>query len=233
MRRIRYHLSFANVTSVLALLVAIGGTTAYAVDGPNPGQNTIGSEDIIGNEVKSDDIGNGRIFNLDIADETITGAKIKDSWLTDDDLAFNSVGGEELKQVEDLSLSNLGFSDVLGGGPSRNNIDVDDGAELQFIAECDEATSGNIKASIVVKSIGTVKTLAVDSNAPNGVKVPNVAHGSEATLVSTGPTSSTSYSAGDYSIISSELPVATTGNVSVATDFPGTPECQFNLTRLR
>ena len=59
---------------VAALFLALGGT-AIAVDGPNPGQNTIGSEDIIGNEVKSDDIGNGRIFNLDIADEIITGSK--------------------------------------------------------------------------------------------------------------------------------------------------------------
>src|SRR5688572_11787275 len=78
---------------LLALFVALGGTTAWAVDGPNPGQNTVGSEDIIGNEVKSDDIGNGRIFNLDIADEIITGAKLKNATVTGDDVDESTLQG--------------------------------------------------------------------------------------------------------------------------------------------
>jgi len=82
--RVRSHLR-GNIYGILALFVAIGGT-AYAVDGPNPGQNTIGSEDIIGNEVKSDDIGNGRIFNLDIADEIIQSGKIKNGTIAEADL---------------------------------------------------------------------------------------------------------------------------------------------------
>jgi len=74
-----------NYLALAALFVALGGT-AVAVDGPNPGQNTIGSEDIIGNEVKSDDIGNGRIFNLDIADDIIQSGKIKDDTIAAADL---------------------------------------------------------------------------------------------------------------------------------------------------
>ena len=85
MSSLRGRLSFANIVSVLALFVALGGT-AIAVDGPNPGQNTIGSEDIIGNEVKSDDIGNGRIFNLDIADDIIQSGKIKNGTIAESDL---------------------------------------------------------------------------------------------------------------------------------------------------
>ncbi|HWL64526.1 MAG TPA: hypothetical protein VNP73_00990 [Actinomycetota bacterium] len=76
---------------LLALFVALGGTTAWAVDGPNPGQNTIGSEDIIGNEVKSDDIGNGRIFNVDIADEIITGQKLLNGTVTGADVDENTI----------------------------------------------------------------------------------------------------------------------------------------------
>ena len=75
-----------NVVGYIAIFLFIAGGTAYAVDGPNPGQNTIGSEDIIGNEVKSDDIGNGRIFNLDIADEAITGQKLKNGTVTGSDV---------------------------------------------------------------------------------------------------------------------------------------------------
>jgi len=75
---------------LMALLVALGGT-AYAVDGPNPGQNTIGSEDIIGNEVKSDDIGNGRVFNIDLADDAIQSGKIKDATLLPADFASGTL----------------------------------------------------------------------------------------------------------------------------------------------
>jgi len=78
--------SYANVTSSLALVVALGGTTAWAVDGPLAGQNTVGSEDIIGNEVKSGDIANGRIFDVDLADEAVTTAKVKTDTLTGADI---------------------------------------------------------------------------------------------------------------------------------------------------
>jgi len=90
-RPIRDRLTYPHVVSTLALFVAVGGTTANAVDGPNPGQNTIGSEDIIGNEVKSDDIGNGRIFNLDVADEILTGAKLKNGTVTGADVDEDSL----------------------------------------------------------------------------------------------------------------------------------------------
>src|SRR5688572_4235301 len=94
---------------LLALFVALGGTTAWAVDGPNPGQNTVGSEDIIGNEVKSDDIGNGRIFNLDIADEIITGQKLKDGTITSD-------------EVVESTLSKVPNADTLDGMDSEQFV---------------------------------------------------------------------------------------------------------------
>jgi len=89
-----------------ALFLVLVGGVAYAADGPLAGQNTIGSEDIIGNEVLSDDIGNGRIFNLDIADEIIQSGKIKNGTLTADDLGSESVGGSE------VALNSLGGSDI-------------------------------------------------------------------------------------------------------------------------
>ena len=51
-----------NHLALLALFFALGGTTAWAVDGPLAGQNMVGSDDIIGNEVNSGDLANGRIF---------------------------------------------------------------------------------------------------------------------------------------------------------------------------
>jgi hypothetical protein len=52
MRRIRRHLSFANVISVIALFVAISGGTAFALSG----SNTVFSDDIVDSQVKSPDL---------------------------------------------------------------------------------------------------------------------------------------------------------------------------------
>jgi hypothetical protein len=52
MRRIRRHLTFANVASAVALFVAIGGGSAYALTG----SNTVFSDDIVNGQVKSPDL---------------------------------------------------------------------------------------------------------------------------------------------------------------------------------
>src|SRR5688572_21872370 len=127
---------------LLALFVALGGTTAWAVDGPNPGQNTVGSEDIIGNEVKSDDIGNGRIFNLDIADEVITGQKLKNGTVTGSD-------------VDELSLQG-----VLGDSTLHFATGTADVGQRAFAnAICDE---GEVFLSGGGYGISTVSGLAIN-----------------------------------------------------------------------
>jgi hypothetical protein len=106
--RVFHHLR-GNVIGYVALFVALSGT-AYAVDGPLPGQNQVGSADIIDNEVKSSDIGTGQVKNADVAAQTIKsgtigngsvqGIDVLDDTLTDQDIAqsaqFNgaSAGGE-------------------------------------------------------------------------------------------------------------------------------------------
>jgi hypothetical protein len=62
--------SYANVTSTLALVVALGGTGAYAV-------NTIGSADIKPGAVRSSDLGKN----------AVTSAKVKDGAIQLQDLA--------------------------------------------------------------------------------------------------------------------------------------------------
>ena len=52
MRRIRRHLTFANVASAIALFVAISGGTAVALSG----SNTVFSDDIVDGQVKSPDL---------------------------------------------------------------------------------------------------------------------------------------------------------------------------------
>jgi hypothetical protein len=63
MRRIRRHLSFANVASAIALFVALGGGTAVALSGSTT--------------VQSDDLGPGaQVKAPDLADNTVNGADV-------------------------------------------------------------------------------------------------------------------------------------------------------------
>ena len=118
--------SIYDVMAAFACFVALGGT-AMAVDGSLPGQNTVGSADIIDGEVtpadiRAESIGGGKIAdrqvkNADlglgasssntIADGGIEGIDVKNGTLTGDDLGFgavdrpeiqfDAVGGEEIE----------------------------------------------------------------------------------------------------------------------------------------
>jgi hypothetical protein len=92
-------LTFSNVSSFLALVIALGTGTAYAA-------STVGSSDIINKSIRSVDIKNGQVKSTDIRDATIkapdlapgavTGANVLDESLTSADLATSSVGAAEI-----------------------------------------------------------------------------------------------------------------------------------------
>src|SRR2546423_5538046 len=74
MRRIRRHLSFANVVSVIALFAALSGGTAVALTGSNP--------------VQSDDLGPGaQVRAPDVAANAVKGSNVVDSSITGADIA--------------------------------------------------------------------------------------------------------------------------------------------------
>jgi hypothetical protein len=65
--QIRNHIR-SNVVGYVAVFLALTGS-AYAIDGPLPGQNQVGSEDIINNEVRNDNIGTSQVRTGDVANE--------------------------------------------------------------------------------------------------------------------------------------------------------------------
>src|SRR3954467_15019116 len=75
MRRIGPHLTFANVTSSIALFVALGGTSFAVVSG------SIGSSQIANNSVRSADIHNRTITSRDVKRNGLGGTNIKESRL--------------------------------------------------------------------------------------------------------------------------------------------------------
>jgi hypothetical protein len=74
MRRIRRHLSFANVVSVIALFVAISGGTAVALNGTN----TVQSDDLgPGAQVKAPDVAANAVGSGKVINESLTGQDVK------------------------------------------------------------------------------------------------------------------------------------------------------------
>ena len=95
--RIRGHLR-SNVIGYIALFCFGIGGTAFAVDGPNPGTNTVGSEDIINQEIRSADIADGRVTAFDIAANHITKHHVKDESLTGAEIADDSLTGDDIDE---------------------------------------------------------------------------------------------------------------------------------------
>ena len=108
--------SHSTVVAYLALFLVLTGGTALAIDGSLPGQNTVGSADVINGEVTNVDLGpdsvtsgkiaNGEVKNAElgpgasssntIADGGVEGIDVKNNTLTGDDIASGSVQAQDL-----------------------------------------------------------------------------------------------------------------------------------------
>jgi hypothetical protein len=116
--RIRDHIR-SNVVGYLALFVALSGT-AYAVDGPLPGQDQVGSADIINNDVQSADIRDANVATADIRSDAVTGGKILNGSVTgaDVDESTLSSGGDASGPLSNLQLGtgSVGRDQLRSGG---------------------------------------------------------------------------------------------------------------------
>ena len=89
----RKHLSFANVVSMLALFVALGGVSYAALKLP---KNSVGSKQIKKNAVKSGKIKAGAVGNGKLRADAITGEKVLDGSIGLSDLAAGSVDASKI-----------------------------------------------------------------------------------------------------------------------------------------
>jgi len=84
MRRVRDHLTYANVASTIALMIAVAGGTAYAA-------NTIGSEDVIDDSLLSQDIKNDAIGSVDLKNKAaVQSPDVRNHSLTGQDIQSHS-----------------------------------------------------------------------------------------------------------------------------------------------
>jgi len=106
---IRNHLR-QNVYGMVAIFIALSGT-ASAVDGPNPGTNAVGSEDIINGEVKTADIGGGVVTGAKVLDDSLGNVDLKSGSVRTSEVANGSLTGGDILP-ETLTQDNLGTDSV-------------------------------------------------------------------------------------------------------------------------
>jgi hypothetical protein len=119
----------SNVWGIAAMFVALTGT-AYAMDGPLPGQNQVGSADIINGEVLDQDIGAGQVKNAQIAANAIGSGKVADGSLTGADLATDAISDDTLNPLTGstriaanaVKESELGDSSVFSSEVAPNSL---------------------------------------------------------------------------------------------------------------
>jgi hypothetical protein len=123
-----------NVLGLVAIFIALSGT-AYAVDGPLAGQNTVGSADIINGEVQDADLGTGAVTSAkigvgevttaDLATDAVTGAKIDNGSVSGVDVAPDSLGAGQVDEASlDSSILQRRIALGCAAGSAIRDVDV-------------------------------------------------------------------------------------------------------------
>ena len=183
--RIRRGLTFSNVCSFLALVIALSAGTAYAA-------NTVRSSDIVDGQVKNADLGadavstgkihDGAVTRHDIRANAVRGTKILDGSVGNPDLAAASVRSAQIAAsavgASEVANESLTLSDIAGaatnGAVSLSGIP--DGRCTQVIFNVSSAAVGDtaivstraaIQNGIVMYANRVVSAGQVEVNACN------------------------------------------------------------------
>jgi hypothetical protein len=131
----RKQLSFANVISMMALFVALGGTS-YALAKNSIGakeikKNAVAASEIKKNAVRAAEINRNAVGASEIRSNAVAGGDVADGGIGSLDLGDNSVGSGELSD-NSVGNSEMGDNAVGGGEVTDNSLNADDidGASL-------------------------------------------------------------------------------------------------------
>ena len=114
----------------LALFLVLTGGTAMAVDGSLPGQNTVGSADIINGEVTQNDLAGSSVGSVKIADQSV---KNNDLGLGASSSNTIADGGIEGVDVKDNTLKGADVDESsLAGLPPGNATTLDSRDSTDF-----------------------------------------------------------------------------------------------------
>jgi len=177
MKRVRIHLSYANVMSTLAVFLLLGGGAAFAAK-KKPTQK-IGTTQLKASAVTIAKIKNAAVDASKLKDGSVGTSKLADSAVTNSKLADGSVSTGKIAgdavtgdQVRESSLSEV---------PSANSANPVAFARINPNGIVDAANSKGITSPNVVK-VGTgAYCVAVPAFTPRGAQVTAQASGATAT----------------------------------------------------
>src|SRR4051794_11191528 len=214
--KLKRRLTFANVTSLLALFFAVGGSAYAAVvvtsngdvapdtiagHKPGAGQHSnlilgsVTNDDLASQTIKTGRIADGTLELRDLAADSVDGSKVQPFSIHRDDLDFDSVGGNQLVGTSFFKVLEVSSDDAVGGPATETELADFNGYKI--IGLCNEATAGAVTATVFVRSTGI--SMAVDSTAQGGVNdATAIASGGTGTLASLGPTTGAHIASGAF-----------------------------------
>jgi hypothetical protein len=106
----RRHFSFANLTALLALFVALGGSSYAAL--------SVGSKQIANNSVRSKDLRNNDVRGRDIRKSTVRGSDVRNGALQGRDVRDDALTGADVVESSLAAVPGAQNAQTLGGKPA-------------------------------------------------------------------------------------------------------------------
>jgi hypothetical protein len=185
---LRARLTYANVTSTLALVIALGMGSAFAADqlAPKsvgerqlrPGavtadkirKNAVTAPKIKAEAVKQGKIGNGAVSGEKIAVGAVSGSKIAAGAVTPDKIPAGSIGGEK---IDEASLSRVPSADTAEFSAVAGSANPEAFARVNFEGTVFPAESKGIGTANVVQggAFSGIYCIDVPAFLPKGAQV--------------------------------------------------------------
>ncbi len=136
LRKLRRRPSHGTVVAYLALFVALGGTSAYAID-------TIGSSDVINESLLSEDIKNLQVGTSDLALGAVFGTRIRDNGILSNHIVDNTITSAD---INDGAIAGADIADdaITGGDIDDDTITGDDIQEATLDLELGAHAYGRV-----------------------------------------------------------------------------------------
>ena len=205
-RRIRSHLTYANVMSTLAALFALSGGVAYAA-------NTIASSDIIDGEVKTADLAANAVSSPKIADGQVTEADIGQGAVNTAELKNDAVTAQKVLN-ETLVGNDVAANTLKGADIDEATLDIGDAARAYASVDPDLCSAQGICQAQQAKGVTTVTR---DATGQYCVTAPGIDSASTPAAV-TVDWSATTNPEGNASAMTREVACATTSGFEVYTE---------------
>jgi hypothetical protein len=164
MHRFRSHLTFANVVSLIALFVALGGTAAASViissnsqvaqntisghkppsgDHPNLIAGSVNGQDLAAGSVAAAKLGNSAVTTFKLGPSAVTSAKVADGSLTASDVDTSSIQ----QRISDACPAGNAISQVAESGAATCVSSITNSTNATHATSADSATNADNAAN--------------------------------------------------------------------------------------